>query len=79
MAHFIAIALQVLMYWNKEDTEEMLEELEEVLIVSDFGPNTSLGLTETLRGRIEAGELKAGANLKVSRGASARLARDPPG
>ena len=30
MAHFIAIALQVLMYWNKEDTEEMLEELEEV-------------------------------------------------
>ena len=49
MAHFIAIALQVLMYWNKEDTEEMLEELEEVLIVSDFGPNTSLGLTETLQ------------------------------
>lgn len=47
------------------DTDDVLDELEEVLIMSDFGPKTSGKLCDALRDECEAGQLETGVEIKA--------------
>lgn len=62
----LAVVDELLTYWNLADTEQVLDELEEALLVSDFGPKTAINIVESLRKEILAGNLKSGQEIKVA-------------
>ncbi|KAL4567104.1 hypothetical protein LXL04_022678 [Taraxacum kok-saghyz] len=60
----LAVIDELLLYWNLSDTDRVLDELEEALLVSDFGPKITLKIVESLRDDIYAGKLKSGTEIK---------------
>ncbi|XP_074279900.1 cell division protein FtsY homolog, chloroplastic [Silene latifolia] len=60
----LAVIDELLLYWNLADTDRVLDELEEALLVSDFGPRITIKIVESLRDDILAGKLKSGAEIK---------------
>ncbi|KAG0493563.1 hypothetical protein HPP92_004557 [Vanilla planifolia] len=60
----LAVVDELLLYWNLADTDRVLDELEEALLVSDFGPKISIQIVDSLRGDILAGKLKSGNEIK---------------
>ncbi|XP_012083459.1 cell division protein FtsY homolog, chloroplastic isoform X3 [Jatropha curcas] len=60
----LAVIDELLLYWNLADTDRVLDELEEVLLVSDFGPRITIKIVESLREDILAGKLKSGSEIK---------------
>lgn len=62
----LAVVDELLTYWNLADTDQVLDELEEALLVSDFGPKTAINIVESLRKEILAGNLKSGQEIKVA-------------
>ncbi|KAG0493603.1 hypothetical protein HPP92_004597 [Vanilla planifolia] len=60
----LAVVDELLLYWNLADTDRVLDELEEALLVSDFGPKISIKIVDSLRGDILAGKLKSGNEIK---------------
>ncbi|GAQ81018.1 chloroplast SRP receptor [Klebsormidium nitens] len=56
---------ELLTYWKLEESENILEELEEALLVADFGPRTSLKIIDAIRKDILAGEIKTGEEIKT--------------
>jgi fused signal recognition particle receptor len=49
-----------------DESENILDELEEALLVSDFGPKTAMKIVDNLRKDILAGRLKSGPQIKES-------------
>ncbi|XP_071691123.1 cell division protein FtsY homolog, chloroplastic-like [Rutidosis leptorrhynchoides] len=60
----LAVIDELLLYWNLSDTDRVLDELEEALLVSDFGPKITIKIVESLRDDIYAGKLKSGTEIK---------------
>ncbi|KAM7275084.1 hypothetical protein ACFE04_016950 [Oxalis oulophora] len=60
----LAVIDELLMYWSLPDTDRVLDELEEALLVSDFGPRITIKIVESLREDILSGKLKSGAEIK---------------
>ncbi|XP_044493948.1 cell division protein FtsY homolog, chloroplastic [Mangifera indica] len=60
----LAVIDELLLYWNLADTDRVLDELEEALLVSDFGPRITTKIVESLREDIIAGKLKSGTEIK---------------
>ncbi|KAM1068580.1 hypothetical protein ACFX2A_000531 [Malus domestica] len=60
----LAVVDELLLYWNLADTDRVLDELEEALLVSDFGPKITIKIVESLREDIAAGKLKSGSEIK---------------
>uniref|UniRef100_A0A2P2KFX7 Uncharacterized protein n=1 Tax=Rhizophora mucronata TaxID=61149 RepID=A0A2P2KFX7_RHIMU len=60
----LAVIDELLLYWNLADTDRVLDELEEALLVSDFGPRITIKIVECLREDILAGRLKSGSEIK---------------
>ncbi|KAL9245336.1 hypothetical protein vseg_018999 [Gypsophila vaccaria] len=60
----LAVIDELLLYWNLADTDKVLDELEEALLVSDFGPRITIKIVESLREDILAGKLKSGPEIK---------------
>ncbi|GAB2271664.1 hypothetical protein Dimus_006494 [Dionaea muscipula] len=60
----LAVIDELLLYWNLADTDRVLDELEEALLVSDFGPRITIKIVESLREDILAGKLKSGSEIK---------------
>nr|GMC90836.1 cell division protein FtsY homolog, chloroplastic [Ipomoea batatas] len=60
----LAVIDELLLYWNLSDTDRVLDELEEALLVSDFGPRITIKIVESLRDDIYAGRLKTGSEIK---------------
>uniref|UniRef100_A0A7C9ENK3 SRP54-type proteins GTP-binding domain-containing protein n=1 Tax=Opuntia streptacantha TaxID=393608 RepID=A0A7C9ENK3_OPUST len=60
----LAVIDELLLYWNLADTDRVLDELEEALLVSDFGPRITIKIVESLREDIMAGKLKSGSEIK---------------
>nr|XP_048334100.1 cell division protein FtsY homolog, chloroplastic isoform X3 [Ziziphus jujuba var. spinosa] len=60
----LAVIDELLLYWNLADTDRVLDELEEALLVSDFGPKITIKIVETLREDILSGKLKSGSEIK---------------
>ncbi|GKD66580.1 cell division protein FtsY homolog, chloroplastic [Tanacetum coccineum] len=52
----LAVIDELLLYWNLSDTDRVLDELEEALLVSDFGPKITIKIVESLRDDIYAGK-----------------------
>lgn len=52
------------MMWNLSDTDKVLDELEEALLVSDFGPKITFKIVDSLREDILSGKLKSGTEIK---------------
>lgn len=55
---------ELLLYWNLAETDRVLDELEEALLVSDFGPRITIKIVDSLRDDILAGKLKSGSEIK---------------
>ena len=51
--------------WSLEDSEDTLEELEDALIASDFGPGAAIKLVDMLRDKIRSGDVKDPSTLKT--------------
>ncbi len=47
---------QLIQYWRLEDSDEILEDLEDELIGADFGPAVAFALTDSLRESFLQGE-----------------------
>ncbi|KAJ8748878.1 hypothetical protein K2173_013310 [Erythroxylum novogranatense] len=62
----LAVIDELLLYWNLSDTDKVLDELEEALLVSDFGPRITIKIVESLREDILAGKLKSGSDIKAA-------------
>ncbi|XP_075487801.1 cell division protein FtsY homolog, chloroplastic [Primulina tabacum] len=60
----LAVIDELLLYWNLSDTDRVLDELEEALLMSDFGPRITIKIVESLRNDIYAGKLKSGSEIK---------------
>ncbi|XP_020573168.1 cell division protein FtsY homolog, chloroplastic isoform X2 [Phalaenopsis equestris] len=60
----LAVIDELLLYWNLADTDRVLDELEEALLVSDFGPKISMKIVDSLKNDIRAGKLKSGNEIK---------------
>lgn len=60
----LAVVDELLLYWNLEDTDRVLDDLEEALLVADFGPKITIKIVESLREDILAGKLKSGSEIK---------------
>ncbi|XP_010544710.1 PREDICTED: cell division protein FtsY homolog, chloroplastic isoform X1 [Tarenaya hassleriana] len=60
----LAVIDELLLYWNLADTDRVLDELEEALLVSDFGPKITIRIVEKLRDDIMSGKLKSGSEIK---------------
>ncbi|KAL2623294.1 hypothetical protein R1flu_003499 [Riccia fluitans] len=60
----LSVVDELLTYWNLSDSETVLDELEEALLVADFGPRTALKIVDELRNDILAGKLKTGPEIK---------------
>ncbi|CAH9108346.1 unnamed protein product [Cuscuta epithymum] len=75
----LAVIDELLLYWNLSDTDRVLDELEEALLVSDFGPRITIKIVESLRDDIYAGRLKTGSEIKdaLKRGILELLAKAP--
>ncbi|XP_071724466.1 cell division protein FtsY homolog, chloroplastic [Rutidosis leptorrhynchoides] len=62
----LAVIDELLLYWSLPETDRVLDELEEALLVSDFGPRITIKIVESLRDDILAGKLKSGAEIKCA-------------
>ncbi|CAN1308648.1 Cell division protein FtsY homolog, chloroplastic [Linum perenne] len=60
----LAVIDELLLYWNLSETDRVLDELEEILLVADFGPKITVKIVESLREDILAGKLKSGSEIK---------------
>lgn len=60
----LSVVDELLTYWNIDEADDILEELEDALIVADFGPKSAFKLVDSLREEILAGHLKTGDDLK---------------
>ncbi|KAI9109950.1 hypothetical protein K1719_018991 [Acacia pycnantha] len=60
----LAVIDELLLYWNLADTDRVLDELEEALLVSDFGPKITFKIVDNLREDILSGKLKSGNEIK---------------
>ncbi|XP_052193660.1 cell division protein FtsY homolog, chloroplastic [Diospyros lotus] len=60
----LAVIDELLLYWNLSDTDRILDELEEALLVADFGPKITVKIVESLREDIYGGKLKSGSEIK---------------
>ncbi|XP_057511406.1 cell division protein FtsY homolog, chloroplastic-like isoform X2 [Actinidia eriantha] len=60
----LAVIDELLLYWNLSDTDRVLDELEEALLVADFGPRITVKIVDSLREDIYAGKLKSGGEIK---------------
>jgi fused signal recognition particle receptor len=61
----LAVIDELLLFWNLAETDRVLDELEEALLVSDFGPKITVRIVERLREDIMSGKLKSGSEIKV--------------
>ncbi|KAI3898778.1 hypothetical protein MKW92_046374 [Papaver armeniacum] len=60
----LSVIDELLMMWNLSDTDKVLDELEEALLVSDFGPKITFKIVDSLREDILSGKLKSGTEIK---------------
>ncbi|KAI3925830.1 hypothetical protein MKX01_003389 [Papaver californicum] len=60
----LSVIDELLMMWNLSDTDRVLDELEEALLVSDFGPKITIKIVDSLREDILSGKLKSGTEIK---------------
>ncbi|CAF1873531.1 BnaC04g50450D [Brassica napus] len=60
----LAVIDELLLFWNLAETDRVLDELEEALLVSDFGPKITVRIVERLRDDIMSGKLKSGTEIK---------------
>eukprot|EP01024_Parvocaulis_polyphysoides_P053883 TRINITY_DN539_c0_g1_i4.p1 TRINITY_DN539_c0_g1~~TRINITY_DN539_c0_g1_i4.p1 ORF type:complete len:373 (+),score=66.60 TRINITY_DN539_c0_g1_i4:43-1161(+) len=62
----LGVVDELVAYWTLENSEDTLEELEDVLISADFGPKTALQVVDTVREEITSGVLKKGEDIKAA-------------
>ena len=60
----LGLVEELLAFWSLEDYEQGLEELEEALIASDFGPATALRVVDALRDAVKSGAVRTPAELR---------------
>jgi signal recognition particle GTPase len=59
---------ELLLFWNMDEADDQLEELEDALICADFGPRTALKIVDALREEILEGEATKQARREQKKG-----------
>ncbi|KAK9916798.1 hypothetical protein WJX75_007155 [Coccomyxa subellipsoidea] len=54
----LGVVDELFSYWTLEDSEDTLEQLEDLLITADFGPKTALKVVDAIRDDIRSGRVK---------------------
>ncbi|CAL8466922.1 g6458 [Coccomyxa elongata] len=54
----LGVVDELFSYWTLEDSEDTLEQLEDLLITADFGPKTALKIVDAIRDDIRSGRVK---------------------
>eukprot|EP00898_Chlorokybus_atmophyticus_P006080 jgi/Chlat1/6473/Chrsp45S00470 len=60
----LAVIDELVAFWKLNETDDMLDELEEALLVADFGPSTALKIVDEVRQGILRGKVKSGSAIK---------------
>ncbi|CAG9463472.1 unnamed protein product [Pedinophyceae sp. YPF-701] len=60
----LSVVDELFQYWNLEDAEDQLEELEDILISADFGPKTALKVVDAIREDVLEGRLRDGKEVQ---------------
>lgn len=60
----LGVLEELFTYWNLEDADDELEELEDALISADFGPTTAFKIVDTIRIKVQDGELQTGEEIR---------------
>mmetsp|Transcript_13717 Transcript_13717/g.18838 ORF Transcript_13717/g.18838 Transcript_13717/m.18838 type:complete len:365 (+) Transcript_13717:193-1287(+) len=60
----LGIVDELLTYWKLDESDDLLEELEDALISADFGPTSSLKIVDAIREKVLAGKLKNSADVR---------------
>ena len=55
----LSVVEELLTYWNIDEVDDQLEELEDALICVDFGPKTAFKIADEIREKILRGTLHA--------------------
>eukprot|EP00887_Chlorella_sp_A99_P003323 scaffold26.g3323.t1 len=66
----LGVVEELFAYWRLEDADSELEELEDALIMSDFGPRTSFRIVDQIREQVRDGQLKTGEDIRSALKAS---------
>uniref|UniRef100_A0A251T7W0 Putative signal recognition particle, SRP54 subunit, eukaryotic n=1 Tax=Helianthus annuus TaxID=4232 RepID=A0A251T7W0_HELAN len=69
----LAVIDELLLYWNLFDTDCVIDEIEEALLVSDFGPKITIKIAESLRDDIYAGKLESVLDILTTKAAKTEL------
>lgn len=62
----LGVVDELFTYWTLDESENLLEELEDALISADFGPGSTIKVVDNIREKVEAGELKTGADIRTA-------------
>ena len=62
----LGVLEELFVLWNLEDADDELEELEDALIMADFGPATAFKIVDQIRDKVQSGELKTGEEIRHS-------------
>jgi len=54
----LGVLEELFVLWNLEDADDELEELEDALIMADFGPTTAFKIVDQIRDKVQSGDLK---------------------
>lgn len=60
----LGVLEEIFTYWNLEDVDDELEELEDALIVADFGPKTAFKIVDTVRQTIREQGISDGTQIR---------------
>jgi fused signal recognition particle receptor len=59
----LSVVDELLTYWNIDEADDQLEELEDALICVDFGPKTAFKITDEIRDKILKGRVPPASNI----------------
>jgi len=75
----LGVVEELLAYWKLEDADDLLEELEEVLISSDFGPKAALKIVDSIREEVKAGRMEKPEDIRAKLKQAIVAVLQPPG
>ncbi|KAL6785289.1 FTSY1 [Auxenochlorella protothecoides x Auxenochlorella symbiontica] len=62
----LGVVNEILTYWRLEDADATLEDLEDALISSDFGPQTAFKIVDAVREQVRSGALRTPEDIKAA-------------
>eukprot|EP00241_Pyramimonas_parkeae_P019129 CAMPEP_0114282436 /NCGR_PEP_ID=MMETSP0059-20121206/3560_1 /TAXON_ID=36894 /ORGANISM="Pyramimonas parkeae, Strain CCMP726" /LENGTH=329 /DNA_ID=CAMNT_0001403083 /DNA_START=72 /DNA_END=1061 /DNA_ORIENTATION=+ len=62
----LSVVDELFAYWKLDESENLLEDLEDALIAADFGPASTVKVVDVIREQVENGKLTTGPEIRVA-------------